>query len=160
SSAATLEHFTRRLSEAERLALVWGPDRIFARLPEPEALARFPETANIDSMVIPVEYPFAPGETRDGASLRIPILALPGLTRAGVDAAVPGFAEPRIEALLRSLPKGARRNLIPIGDTAAQFIASTRVNEGAGPSTGTGPRGEAGPGGAAAADPYRLKLWL
>ena len=53
--------------------------------------------------------------------MRIPILALPGLTRAAVDAAVPGFGEPRIEALLRSLPKDARRNLIPIGETAAEL---------------------------------------
>jgi ATP-dependent helicase HrpA len=77
-----------------------------------------------------------------------------------VDAAVPGFAEPRIEALLRSLPKDARRNLIPIGDTAAQFIASTRRSDGTAPSTGKGPRSEAGPGSAATADPYRLKVWL
>ena len=51
------------------------------------------------------------------------LLALPGLTRADVDGAIPGFAEPRIEALLRSLPKDARRTLIPIRDSAAQFLA-------------------------------------
>ena len=54
--------------------------------------------------------------------LRIPLLALPGLTRAAVDAAVPGLAEPRIEALLRSLPKEARRNLIPIGEPPRGFL--------------------------------------
>jgi ATP-dependent helicase HrpA len=148
SSAATLEYFTRHLSDAERRTLTLDPEHIFARLPEPQALAQFPEVANVDALSIPVEYRFAPGESRDGALLRIPLLALPGLTRAGVDAAVPGFAEPRIEALLRSLPKDARRNLIPIGDTAAQFIASTRMSDGTGPSSG------------AAADPFRLKVWL
>ena len=143
SSAATLEYHTRHLSDAARRALALGPERIFARVPEPEALLRYPETAQLDALTIPVEYHFAPGESRDGASLRIPILALPGLTRAAVDAAVPGFGEPRIEALLRSLPKDARRNLIPIGETAAQFLASTA-------SGGT----------ARAADAESLKLWL
>jgi ATP-dependent helicase HrpA len=143
SSAATLEYYTRHLSGAARRALALGPERIFARVPEPEALLRYPETVQLDALAIPVEYHFAPGESRDGASLRIPILALPGLTRAGVDAAVPGFGEPRIEALLRSLPKDARRNLIPIGETAAQFLASTA-------SGGT----------ARAADAESLKLWL
>jgi ATP-dependent helicase HrpA len=143
SSAATLDYFTRHLSAAARRDLMLEPGRIFARVPEPEALSRYPETAQVDSLAIPVEYHFAPGESRDGATLRIPILALPGLTRAAVDTAVPGFGEPRIEALLRSLPKDARRSLIPIGDTAAQFLAST-----------------ASGGAERAADAESLKVWL
>jgi ATP-dependent helicase HrpA len=82
-----------------------GPERIFARVPEPEALLRYPETAQLDALTIPVEYHFAPGESRDGASLRIPILALPGLTRAAVDAAVPGFSEPRIGRCCAHCPR-------------------------------------------------------
>jgi len=35
---------------------------------------------------------------------------------------VPGLAEPRVEALLRSLPKEARRSLIPIGATVVSFM--------------------------------------
>jgi len=146
SSGATLEYFTRHLSEADRRALQLGPERIFAQVPAPEALARFPEVAKVDSLILPVEYRFAPGEARDGASLRIPILALPELTRAGVDAAVPGLAEPRIEALLRSLPKEARRHLIPMGATAAQFIAASDA--------------AGGTGAAGAADVPALKAWL
>src|SRR3984893_12782017 len=147
SSAATLEYFTRHLSAAERLALTLTPEHIFARQPEPEALAQFPEVANVDALSLPLAYFFRPAQPRDGAILRIPLLALPGLTRAGVDAAVPGFAEPRIEALLRSLPKDARRNLIPIGDTAAQFVGSTKTGAGGGSGT-------------AAADAQSLKEWL
>ena len=141
SSGATLEYFTRHLSDAGRRALILDAGQIFARQPEPEALAQFPETASVGTLAVPVEYHFTPGESRDGASLAIALLALPGLTRAGVDAAIPGFAAPRIEALLRSLPKDARRSLIPIGDTAAQFLARPGA-------------------GAAAADPQSLKVWL
>jgi ATP-dependent helicase HrpA len=71
---------------------------------------------------VPVDYRFTPGEAGDGATLRVPLLALPILTRAMLDAAVPGLAEPRVEALLRSLPKEARRNLIPIGATVTAFM--------------------------------------
>ena len=138
SSTATLEHFTRHLSDAQRRALTLDPEQIFARQPQPESLAQFPEIARLEALSIPVEYRFAPGESEDGASLAVPLLALPGLARTAVDAAVPGLAEPRIEALLRSLPKDARRNLIPIGDTAARFLASAP----------------------AAADPHSLTLWL
>jgi ATP-dependent helicase HrpA len=141
SSGATLEYFTRRLSETERRSLTLDAEHIFARQPDSQALAQFPEVARLEALAVPVEYRFTPGEARDGANLRVPLLALPGLTRAAVDAAVPGLAEPRIEALLRSLPKDARRNLIPIGDTTARFLASV---------------GSAG----AAADPHALRAWL
>jgi ATP-dependent helicase HrpA len=124
SSAATLDYFTRHLADADRRALTLDSEHIFARRPAPEALAQFPELARLGTVSIPIEYRFAPGEARDGAILLIPLLALPGLTRAAVDAAIPGLAEPRVEALLRSLPKDARRNLIPIFDTAAQFLAA------------------------------------
>jgi ATP-dependent helicase HrpA len=153
SSAATLEYFTRHLSDAERLALTLRPEQIFARLPEPEALAQFPEVASVAALAIPVEYHFAPGESQDGAQLRIPLLALPGLTRSAVDAAVPGLAEPRIEALLRSLPKDARRHLIPIGETAAAFLTSIRSSTAAAAAA-------AAPAAVAAADPHSLKVWL
>jgi ATP-dependent helicase HrpA len=139
SSAATLEYFTRHLTVEQREALRLSPDLIFARLPPAEALAQFPEQATLNTLQIPVEYRFAPGDTQDGASLNIPLLALPTLTRAVIDAAIPGLAAPRVEALLRSLPKDARRTLIPIGESVAKFLAEQ---------------------GAAAADMGRLKQWL
>jgi ATP-dependent helicase HrpA len=126
SSAATLDYFTRHLSGPERAALSLQPDDIFARRPDPELLAQFPERVVLpvtgDSVSVAVDYRLAPGEEGDGATLKVPLLVLPMLTRASVDAAVPGLAEPRVEALLRSLPKEARRGLIPIAATAAAFM--------------------------------------
>jgi ATP-dependent helicase HrpA len=123
SSGATLEHFSRHLSAPQRLSLRLTPERIYARLPEADALAQFPEVTRVAALTLPVEYQFAPGEARDGTTLKVPLLALPGVTRAMVDAAIPGLTAPRIEALLRSLPKEARRSLIPIASTAADFLS-------------------------------------
>jgi ATP-dependent helicase HrpA len=128
SSAATLDYFTRHLSHAQRAALTLGPEQVLARAPDPLALAQFPERVQLagcaaaPGVAVPVAYRFAPGEDGDGATLEIPLLVLPSVTRATMDAAVPGFAAPRVEALLRSLPKDARRTLIPIASTAAAFI--------------------------------------
>jgi ATP-dependent helicase HrpA len=124
SSAVTLEHFTRHLSEPQRQALVLSPAQIFARSPDPDVLERFPESARTGGVAVPVEYRFAPGEATDGATLKVPLLALPALTRAEIDAAVPGLVEPRIVALLRSMPKEARRDLIPIAAAAQSFLAT------------------------------------
>jgi len=139
SSAATLEYFTRHLIAQQRTALTLTPEDIFARRPDLESLALFPERVALPALEVSVEYRFAPGESHDGATLNVPLLALPGLTEAEVAAAVPGLALPRVEALLRSLPKDARRSLIPIGRTAASFLEHTR-------STST--------------DPQRLGAWL
>ena len=139
SSAATLEHFNRHLSPQQREALTLKPERIFARLPQDEALAQFPENTRVEALSVPVEYRFAPGESRDGANLKVALLALPSLTRAAIDAAIPGLGAPRIEALLRSLPKDARRSLIPVATTAAAFLADTQ---------------------GATADATHLKTWL
>jgi ATP-dependent helicase HrpA len=139
SSAATLEHFNRHLSPLQRESLTLDPASIFARLPETQALAQFPEYTRVDALTVPVEYHFAPGESHDGANLKVPLLALPSLTRAAIDAAIPGLAAPRIEALLRSLPKDARRSLIPVAATAAAFLEDTR---------------------GATADATQLKAWL
>jgi ATP-dependent helicase HrpA len=146
SSAATLEHFNRHLTPPQREALTLTPARIFARQPESEALAQFPENTRVEALTVPVEYHFAPGEIEDGANLKVPLLALPSLTRAAIDAAIPGLAAPRIEALLRSLPKDARRSLIPVAETAAAFLA-----DGKGASADTQGAG---------ADTTHLKTWL
>jgi ATP-dependent helicase HrpA len=124
SSAAGLEHLTRHLSESQRQALTLTPQQIFARAPERERLDQFPKSAAIGDLSIPVDYRFAPGEAHDGATLRVPLLALPTLTRAAVDTAIPGLIEPRVNALLRSLPKEARRSLIPIAAAAQAFLAA------------------------------------
>ncbi len=122
SSAATLEYFTRHLTQEKRAELTLRPDDIFARVPDPAQLQQFPPVVRLGAVAAPVDYLFAPGERRDGATLQIPLLALPSLTQSAVDAAVPGLGAPRIEALLRSLPKEARRSLIPVGATAARFL--------------------------------------
>ncbi len=72
SSAATLEHFNRHLSPQQRAALTLTPEHIFARLPQDEALAQFPENTRVDALTVPVEYHFAPGEAQDGANLKVP----------------------------------------------------------------------------------------
>jgi ATP-dependent helicase HrpA len=138
SSTATLEYFTRNLTDEQRASLSLGPGDVFARVPDSALLEQFPTRvavavpggAGID---VTVDYRFTPGETGDGATLRIPLLALPTLTRASVDAVVAGLAAPCVEALLRSLPKDARRSLIPIASAAAEFIRFVGA-----PSTDTG----------------------
>jgi ATP-dependent helicase HrpA len=129
SSAATLENFTRNLGERGREALRLPPERLFLRTPDASLLAQFPLRLEILvpglRLAVRAEYRFAPGEAEDGVRLVLPLLALPVLTRSVLDAAIPGLVLPKVDALLRSLPKEARRHLIPVAATAAAFVAAT-----------------------------------
>ena len=87
-------------------------------------LARFPETVRLDGCCVPVEFG-SPRASRTTARLcEVPLLALPESTRAGARCRDSRLVGPRIVALLRSLPKEARRRLIPIADAAAEFLSS------------------------------------
>jgi len=128
SSAATLDHYTRHLSSEQLHALTLSDARLYARRPDEALLDQFPEQARLTlpggGVVVPISYRFAPGDPEDGATLQLPLLVLPLLERAAVDAAVPGLSRPRIDAMLRGLPKEARRRLIPIAATVSRFLAS------------------------------------
>ena len=123
STRTALERFTRKLDRAALARLPLREEEIFAHRPDPGALAAFPVRAAIGSMAFDVEYRFAPGDPRDGATLRVPAIALPELTTPALAAAIPGLARPRVEAWMRALPKEARRHLIPIAATAARYLA-------------------------------------
>ena len=122
SSRAALDRHTRKLDPNARARLRLAEEEIFARRPEPAALAAFPVSATIGTLRFDVDYRFAPGEPRDGATLRVPVIALPALSAPGLAAAIPGLARPRVEAWMRALPKEARRRLIPIAGTAERYL--------------------------------------
>jgi len=64
-----------------------------------------------------LDYHFAPGEETDGISARVPLPLLNQLSQADFDKLVPGYLAEKIEHLIRSLPKPARKQLAPIQAT-------------------------------------------
>ena len=90
-------------------------------LPSTEAAdvdQQFPSEVKIGSMQIPIQYKFSPGSADDGATVRIPVEGVGQLDDIQTGWLIPGMLEPRIVALIRSLPKAVRRNLVPAPDTA------------------------------------------
>ena len=121
--ARTLTAWLRR---ADRAAV----DRL--HMTEADLLARtdfgvsdtdFPPSLVVDGLELDLKYRFSPGESDDGVSLQVGLGALPHLDRDDLDWLVPGFFEQKCAALLRSLPKSARRRLLPLGDKARSVAA-------------------------------------
>ncbi|MFK7766546.1 MAG: ATP-dependent RNA helicase HrpA [Mariniblastus sp.] len=90
----------------------------------------FPDQVQVGSMQIPIAYRFAPGASDDGATVRLPIEGVGQLDDAQTGWLIPGLMESRIVALIRSLPKAVRRNLVPAPDTAKKIVETIPFGQG------------------------------
>ncbi len=90
----------------------------------------FPDQIQIGDMQLPIEYNFTPGTENDGVNVRVPLEGVAQIHDNHLGWSVPGLLQSRIIALIRSLPKSIRRNLVPAPETAKEV--ADRVEFGVG----------------------------
>lgn len=90
----------------------------------------FPEALHIQQLQLPLSYQHEPGEDVDGVTVTVPHAGLNQLDPDRLRWLVPGLLEDKVAALLRSLPKDLRRDLVPLPDVAR--AVTTRLNFGEG----------------------------
>ena len=90
----------------------------------------FPEQVGIGQAVLPVSYAYAPGEERDGVTVRVPLPVAEGLTTGQLQWMVPGLREEIVGLLLRALPKSLRRTLMPLEPKAREVAAGFTPGQG------------------------------
>jgi ATP-dependent helicase HrpA len=71
---------------------------------------------------MPLRYRFEPGADDDGVTLEIPLALLARLENRGFDWLVPGLRDELVTALLKTLPKAIRRNVVPAADWARRLL--------------------------------------
>ncbi|MFC5791784.1 ATP-dependent RNA helicase HrpA, partial [Agromyces tardus] len=98
-----------------------------------EADAGFPDRWRQGDQTLNLRYRFEPGAADDGVTVLVPLVLLPRLEPAGFDWQVPGFRDELITALLRTLPKVLRRQVVPAAEWAAKIAAELP----SGPEDGT-----------------------
>ena len=92
--------------------------------------ALFPDNVSLGNTVLPVVYAFSPGEENDGVTVRVPLPAAAQLTGSQIQWMVPGLREEQIGVLLRALPKGVRKPLMPIEPKIAEIAANFQPGRG------------------------------
>ena len=122
-SARTLNAWLRGADAAAVARLHMTDADLLARTDFGVSDADFPPSLVVDGLELNLKYRFAPGETDDGVSVQVGLGALPHLDRSHLDWLVPGFFEQKCAALLRTLPKSVRRQLLPLGDKARRIAA-------------------------------------
>jgi ATP-dependent helicase HrpA len=85
--------------------------------------ADYPDQWRYGELSFPLTYQFEPGEAADGVTVHIPLAALEQAAGAGFDWQVPGLRHELVVALIRSLPKPVRRQLVPAPQVATELLA-------------------------------------
>jgi ATP-dependent helicase HrpA len=71
---------------------------------------------------LPLSYAFEPGTETDGVTVDIPLSRLNQVDPAEFSWQVPGLRAELVTEMIRSLPKGLRRDLVPAPDTAREVV--------------------------------------
>ena len=83
----------------------------------------FPDRWRQGDQTLTLRYRFEPGAPDDGVTVLVPLVLLPRLDPAGFDWQVPGLRDELITAMLRTLPKVLRRQVVPAAEWAAKIAA-------------------------------------
>jgi ATP-dependent helicase HrpA len=86
--------------------------------PHKEALALYPDEMAVGKARFKTTYKFAPGKEDDGVTVHVPSGSASLLPPERLEWGVPGLLREKIIALLKSLPKRYRKQLVPISRSA------------------------------------------
>ncbi|GGX82758.1 ATP-dependent RNA helicase [Litchfieldella qijiaojingensis] len=107
----------RKQAEAENPAfLKFDRAALMAREAEDVTAEQYPDELVLNGVRYPLSYHFQPGASDDGVTLTVPAAMLSQLPVARLEWLVPGVLREKCIALLKSLPKSVRRQVVPIPD--------------------------------------------
>ena len=118
NSASTLRKWHRSLDADDRNALLIPRERLLLGDPG-EALEKFPDRIETNGISLPLDYLYDPSSEQDGVTARIRLPLLNQVSGAALERLVPGLLPEKLAALIKTLPKQLRRNLVPVPDTVA-----------------------------------------
>jgi len=97
---------------------------------EPVGGNDFPYQIEVGRTQLPLEYHFEPGSQQDGIRVKVHQAALSQVSQERLDWLVPGMLHSKLVAMIKSLPKRIRRNLVPAADVAAKIVEELQSDYG------------------------------
>lgn len=92
--------------------------------------AQFPDHLSISGMELPLQYHFEPNHADDGVSIKVPVSILHQIPEHRLEWLVPGILKEKCVALVKALPKQARKQFVPVPEYVDNALARmTPANE-------------------------------
>ncbi|HSH47026.1 MAG TPA: ATP-dependent RNA helicase HrpA [Halomonas sp.] len=110
------EAWRRKVERETPDILKFDRDTLLARDAEEVTQTHYPDYLSLNGISYPLSYHFAIGAEDDGVTLTVPAAMLSQLPEGRLEWLVPGLLRDKCIALLRSLPKSVRRQVVPIPD--------------------------------------------
>jgi ATP-dependent helicase HrpA len=88
-----------------------------------DALAQFPDQLQWEGQEYRLSYDFSPGGETDGLSITVPVALVNRLPRYRLEWLVPGMLREKCQFLVKGLPKGLRKQLVPVPDWVDRALA-------------------------------------
>lgn len=100
-----------------------SPEDLVPALKEAVSADAFPDELVVGETHLPLDYRFEPGGESDGIRLTVHRSALTQISEERLGWLIPGLLEAKLQAMIKSLPKRIRRNLVPSADVAKRVAA-------------------------------------
>lgn len=121
----TARHFEqwRRKAEQSQPQLLFVPrERLMRHGAEAVTEAQFPAQLGAADLQFALRYHFEPGHPADGVNVLVPIGLLNRVPAHRFDYLVPGLLRDKCIALLKTLPKQWRKQLVPVPETVDRLL--------------------------------------
>jgi ATP-dependent helicase HrpA len=89
----------------------------------------FPKMVRLGGVDCAAQYLHAPGDTKDGVTVTVPLFVLNQVSEERAEWLVPGMLKDKIQALLKSLPQRPRSRFVPLPESAARLAAELSAPE-------------------------------
>lgn len=129
NSAAALERWSRKQKNPHDTPLHMREADILAREVDADSQLAYPDETSLHRNRLEISYQFLPGSENDGASIAVPVKLLSQMSQQDLDWAVPGLLHERCVALVKSLPKTIRKQLVPVPEFVGQALGSANTDD-------------------------------
>jgi len=130
ASGAQFERWYREESKKQPRLLFLTREELMRHEAAGITSAAFPKTLRLGGIDCAATYLHEPGDPKDGVTVTVPIYALNQVSDERCEWLVPGMLQDKVLALLKSLHQKPRARLVPLPDSAAEFVELTPFGQG------------------------------
>ncbi len=123
SSLRELDQFVREQLPRDPTRLTLTPADLWCGAEAALNDEQFPDELEIGGATVQVHYRYAPGSTRDGVTLAVPLALATRIPSKVLEGAIPGLRQHQVLSIIRELPKQYRLQLDNFAE-AARIIAT------------------------------------